>query len=152
MSNVNTNLWRKCIFKNGWFSLTFLIMLIAFVIGNVELLIRKPGFCFVLILVIHYYHQGSLKFNLSSVWPDWAIYWTLGDFLKPLATINLPKYPTFLGNFCKGLKIYKFSSEIIFMQLLKTFGDFFWSHCLSYTIIPLGQSYQTSFAILHRSD
>ena len=23
----------------------------------------------------------------SPVWPDWAIYWTLGNFLKPLATI-----------------------------------------------------------------
>ena len=52
------------------------------------------------------------------VWPDWAIYWTLDDFVKPLATINLPKYPTFLGNICKGVKIYHFSSEIIFGQLL----------------------------------
>ena len=26
-------------------------------------------------------------------------FWTLGNFLKPLATINLPKSPTFLGNF-----------------------------------------------------
>ena len=46
--------------------------------------------------------------------PDCAIYWTLGNFLKPLATINLPKSPTFLGIFCKGVKIYHFSSEIIF--------------------------------------
>ena len=38
------------------------------------------------------------------VWPDWAIYWTLGNFLKPLPTINLPKSPTFLGNFLKVLK------------------------------------------------
>ena len=45
------------------------------------------------------------------VWPDWAIYWTLGNFLKPLATINLPK---FLGNFCIGVKSYHFSCEIIF--------------------------------------
>ena len=29
-----------------------------------------------------------------------AIYWTYGNFSKPLATINLPKSPTFLGNFC----------------------------------------------------
>ena len=29
----------------------------------------------------------------------WAIYWTLGDFLKPSATINLPKSPTFLAIF-----------------------------------------------------
>ena len=39
------------------------------------------------------------------------------DFLKPLATINLPKSPTFFGNFCKGVQIYHFSSEIIFSQL-----------------------------------
>ena len=39
------------------------------------------------------------------VWPDWALYWTLGNFLKPLATMNLSKSPTFLGNFCKGVKI-----------------------------------------------
>ena len=57
----------------------------------------------------------------------------LGDllnFLKPLATINLPKSPTFLGKFCKGVKIYKFSSDIIFGQLLQTFGGFFWSRWL----------------------
>ena len=43
---------------------------------------------------------------------------TLGNFSKPLATINLPKSPTFLGNFCEDDKIYHFSSEIIFGQLL----------------------------------
>ena len=40
----------------------------------------------------------------EPVWPDWAIYWTLGNFLKPLATINLSKSPAFLGNFCKCVK------------------------------------------------
>ena len=50
--------------------------------------------------------------------------WTLGNFSKPLATINLPISPTFLGNFCKGVKILNFSSEIIFGLLLYTFGDF----------------------------
>ena len=62
------------------------------------------------------------------MWPGWAIFFTLGSFLKPVATINLPKFLTFLGNFCKGVKIYHFSGEILFGQLLKTFGDFFWSH------------------------
>ena len=57
-------------------------------------------------------------FLLESVWPDWAIYWTLDNFLKPMAAINLSKSPTFLGNFCKGVKIYHCSSEIIFGQLL----------------------------------
>ena len=42
-----------------------------------------------------------------------------------LATINLPKSPTFLGNFSNGVEIYHFSSEIILGQLLQTFGDFF---------------------------
>ena len=59
------------------------------------------------------------------VWPDWPIYWTLGNFLKPLTTINLSKSTTFLSNFCKDVKIYHFSSEIIFRQFLLAFGDFF---------------------------
>ena len=40
-----------------------------------------------------------------------------GQLLKPLATIILPKLPTFLAIF-KGVKILNFSSEIIFGQLL----------------------------------
>ena len=44
------------------------------------------------------------------VWPELAIFCTLGNFLKPFATINLPKSPTFLDNFCKRVKIYHFSS------------------------------------------
>ena len=46
-----------------------------------------------------------------------------------MATINLPKSPTFLGNFYKSVKIYHFSSKIIVGQLLLTFGNFFWSLC-----------------------
>ena len=41
-----------------------------------------------------------------------------GQVFKALGKINLAKSPTFLGNFCKGVKIYHFSSEIIFRQLL----------------------------------
>ena len=50
--------------------------------------------------------------------PDWAIYYTLVNFLKPVVTIILPKSPTFLGKFCKGVKIIHSCSEIIFGQLL----------------------------------
>ena len=53
-----------------------------------------------------------------AVWPDWVIYCTLGNHLKPLAIINSPKSLTFLGNFCKGVKIIHFFSKIIFGQLL----------------------------------
>ena len=42
----------------------------------------------------------------------------LGNFLKPLATISLSKSLTFLAIFCKYVKIYHFSTEIIFRQLL----------------------------------
>ena len=38
--------------------------------------------------------------------------------------MSLPKYTTFIGNFCKGVKIFHFSSELIFGQLLQTFGNF----------------------------
>ena len=54
----------------------------------------------------------------------WAIYWTLGNFLKPLTTINLPKSPTFLGNFCKGDKINLFAGEIILRQLYRHLAIF----------------------------
>ena len=75
----------------------------------------------------------SCLLTVLPVWPDWAIYWTMGKFLKPLATINLPKSPTILCNFCKGVKIYHFSNELIFGELLETFGDFFWPHWVLHT-------------------
>ena len=62
--------------------------------------------------------------EMLSVWPDWAIYLILGNFSKPVGTMSLPKYTTFIGNFCKGVKIFHFSSELIFGQLLQTFGNF----------------------------
>ena len=65
----------------------------------------------------------------QPVWPDWAMYWTLGNFSKPLAAINLPKSPTFLCNFCKGVKTLNFSSEIIFGHLYRHLATFYWSHC-----------------------
>ena len=43
---------------------------------------------------------------------------TLGTFLKLLATNNLPKSLSFLDNFYKGVKIYHFSSDLIFGQPL----------------------------------
>ena len=75
---------------------------------------------------------GLVKKAPCSVWPDWAIYWILDNFLNPLATIKLPKSPTFLGNFCNGVKMHHFSSEMIFGQLLSTFSDFY-----LFTLTPL---------------
>ena len=35
-------------------------------------------------------HKNNKKFTLllQAVWPDWAIYWTFGNFSKPMATIS----------------------------------------------------------------
>ena len=49
-------------------------------------------------------------------------FWTLVNFLKPLETIYLSKSLTFLGNFCKCVKVIHFSCEIIFGQLLPIFS------------------------------
>ena len=43
-----------------------------------------------------------------------------GHFLKPLATINMPKSSQFSGTFCKGVKIYDF--------LVKSFLGNFYRH------------------------
>ena len=59
----------------------------------------------------------NLNFYLVCSVTRLGDFFILGNFLKPLATINLPQSPTFLGNFCKGVKIYHFSSEIIFGQI-----------------------------------
>ena len=64
---------------------------------------------------------GNRFFNLATITASVTRLGDLldfGPFLKPLVTINLSKSPTFLGNFCKGVKIYYFYSEIIFRQLL----------------------------------
>ena len=68
---------------------------------------------------------GALQTNSLAVWPDWVTYWTSGNFLKPLATINLPKSPTFLGNFCKGVKNFNF--------LVKSFLGNFYRYLVIFT-------------------
>ena len=73
---------------------------------------------------------GTLWSGLWPVLPDLAIYWTLGNFLKPLVTINLPQSPQFLGNICKGVKIYQFSCGIISGHLYRHLAIFIWSHWL----------------------
>ena len=77
-------------------------------------------------------HKICLHFGLSSVWPDLAIYWTLGTSLKHLATINLPKSPTFLGNFVKV------SKSIIF--LLKLFLGNFCRHLVIFLVTLIGSN------------
>ena len=55
------------------------------------------------------------------MWPDWALYYTLGNFSKPVEKIILPKSPTFLANLCKVVKIFHFAREIILGNFLQFF-------------------------------
>ena len=43
--------------------------------------------------------KKSFAFRPPTVWPDWAISGTLGNFSKPVAKIILPKLPTFFRQF-----------------------------------------------------
>ena len=79
-------------------------------------------------------HSRRLAWSSSlppslPVWPELAIFCTLGNFLQPFATMNLPKSPTFLGNFSKGAKIIHFSNEIIFGNFYRHLAIFIWSRC-----------------------
>ena len=51
-----------------------------------------------------------------------------GQLLKPVAKIILPKWPSLLGNFCKCVKIFDFSSEIIFWATFIDFWRLFTGH------------------------
>ena len=67
--------------------------------------------------------------DVYPVRPDWAIYWTLGNFSMSVATISLSKSLPFLGNFCKGVKNFNFSGEIILGNFYRHLATFYQSHC-----------------------
>ena len=57
----------------------------------------------------------------------------LGNFSKPVVTIILPKSSTLLCNFCKGVKIFHFSSKFILGNFYRHLATFYWSHCYCVT-------------------
>ena len=73
-------------------------------------------------------NRAVAQLSEQVLWSSVTRLGDLLDFLKPLATINLPKSPTFLGNFCKGVKIYNFSSEIISWATFIDIWQFFPGH------------------------
>ena len=67
--------------------------------------------------------ECNTSFKQRSVWPDLEIYRNLGILLKLLATINLHKSPTFLGNFmerCQNLQFFYWN------HFWATFIDIWW--------------------------
>ena len=78
-------------------------------------------------------HTDHLTTNITASVTRLGDLLDFGQLFKAFGTtINFPKSPTFLGNFFKGVKIFKFflmkSFLGIFYRHLATFGDFLWSH------------------------
>ena len=94
-------------------------------------------FIFFIAVVFRWLLPGS-----ESVWPNWAIYWTLGNFLKPLAIIHLPKSPTFFGNFCEVVQIYPF---FCWNHYWATFIDI-WQFFMV-TLLWVSNSFSSSFSL-----
>ena len=68
-----------------------------------------------------------LIFNLGSIQCDQiGRFFNFGQLFKAFGKNYFPQISHILRQFfCKGVRIYRFSSEIIFGQLLSTFGNFF---------------------------
>ena len=82
---------------------------------SIQLIIEGAKLILVELLTPLAENQAMLLLTSVTRFGDFC---TLGNFLKPLATITLLKSPTVLGNFCKGVKMDHFSTEIIFGKLL----------------------------------
>ena len=100
---------------------------LAQILGNFCAILKTSLFMYKLLWLLFeqlWWKLGTSKFGQCDQIGQFIELWRT-NFLKPFATLNLSKSPTFLGNFCKGVKIYHFSCKIIFGQILLTFGDFF---------------------------
>ena len=60
-----------------------------------------------------------------AVWPDLAIFCTLGNFLKPVVTITLPKLPTL---FVKVSSLSFFVVKSFLCNFYRHLETFYWSH------------------------
>ena len=78
-------------------------------------------------------NQSQRSFKSRPIRSHWTLASSvtiLGDLLhfgqlfKACGNTYFAQIAHILGNFCRGVKIFHFSSGIIFGQLLQTFGDF----------------------------
>ena len=116
------------------FSISILDYLIASPHKFIHQFFTSPPPCCQLIWILYNFFRSVITYKVIllkrftygalTVRQDWAIYWTLGNFLKPLATLNFAQISHILRQYLKNVKINHFSCEIIFGQLLLTFGDF----------------------------
>ena len=80
--------------------------------------------------LIQFSTDQPTAYVVSSVTRFGDFFCTLGDFLKRLATINLPKSHTFLGNFVKVSKSFIFLVKSFLGNFYRHLAIFFWSHWL----------------------
>ena len=81
----------------------------------------NPSFCSSFFDGKCFASMGIKPGGFSAVWPDWAIYCTLGNILKPLVTIICP-------NFCYGVKSVIFLVKSFLGNFYRHLAIFIWSH------------------------
>ena len=70
------------------------------------------------------YRKFAINFPIGpahgtdAVWPDWAIFFNFRQLFKAFGNNLFAQISHILRHFFKGVKIFNFSSEIIFGQLL----------------------------------
>ena len=92
---------------------------------------------------------------MQPVLPDLAIYWTSGNFSKPLATFQspwqqlfCPKCQHILGNFCKFVRIYHFTSKIVLCNFIDI-----WRFLTGHTVCsPDARTIFRSIILRHETD
>ena len=75
--------------------------------------------------------QNSRCINVHaiwSVWPDWVIYCTLGNFSRPVATIFYPNCPHIKVIFVKVSKWFIILVKSFLGNFYRHLGTFYWSH------------------------
>ena len=81
----------------------------------------------------------------APVWPNWQFIGILANFQNLCAAINLPKYLTFLSNFCE---VFNFSSEIILGYFLDIW-QLFTGHTGRRQHLKLSLGPQWAFVYVH---
>ena len=146
MNNSPLSLWRLIFFKKIWANPSLFFIFVLFV--SLQFKLKKESIDVVLGIRTRGRRMVGKDRSTELCRPPWLKFFSSAvcesvlkliyrqcdqigrlialwaTFSKTLATIYLPKSPTFLGNFCRGGKIFHFSGEIIFGQLLLTFGNY----------------------------
>ena len=90
---------------------------------NILLLLNNKKEVVILMPTFHRFYQKLTTVQCDLIGQFIALWATFQSLWQQLFYPNRPFL--FLGNFCKGVNIFHFSSEFIFGQLLETLCNFF---------------------------